>query len=91
MVLLLGSRSPPGGPRVDRSYLITLPARRRRADRAGGPRQGGGHGPRRDLAVPTVVGHRGASGYRPEHTLGSYQLALDMGAHIIEQDLVPTK
>ena len=27
-----------------------------------------------------VIGHRGASGYRPEHTLGSYQLALDMGA-----------
>ncbi|MET9513990.1 glycerophosphodiester phosphodiesterase [Streptomyces sp. NPDC002994] len=45
----------------------------------------------RDLPVPTVVAHRGASGYRPEHTLGSYQLALDMGAHVIEQDLVPTK
>ncbi|MEU1349895.1 glycerophosphodiester phosphodiesterase [Streptomyces sp. NPDC005775] len=49
----------------------------------------GGH--RLDLPVPTVIGHRGTSGYRPEHTLGSYQLALDMGAHIIEQDLVPTK
>jgi glycerophosphoryl diester phosphodiesterase len=48
---------------------------------------GKGHG----LPVPTVIGHRGASGYRPEHTLGSYQLALDMGADIIEQDLVPTK
>jgi glycerophosphoryl diester phosphodiesterase len=45
----------------------------------------------RDLPVPTVIAHRGASGYRPEHTLGSYQLALDMGAHVIEQDLVPTK
>ncbi|MER8196056.1 glycerophosphodiester phosphodiesterase [Streptomyces microflavus] len=51
----------------------------------------GGHGPLRDLPVPTVIGHRGASGYRPEHTLGSYQLALDLGAHIVEQDLVPTK
>ncbi|MEV0011924.1 glycerophosphodiester phosphodiesterase [Streptomyces sp. NPDC051840] len=50
-----------------------------------------GHGSYRDLPVPTVIGHRGASGYRPEHTLGSYQLALDMGAHIVEQDLVPTK
>ncbi|THA75329.1 glycerophosphodiester phosphodiesterase [Streptomyces sp. A0642] len=49
----------------------------------------GGHG--LGLPVPTVIGHRGASGYRPEHTLGSYQLALDMGAHIIEQDLVPTR
>ncbi|MFF7652359.1 glycerophosphodiester phosphodiesterase [Streptomyces sp. NPDC007983] len=48
-------------------------------------------GPVRGLPVPTVIGHRGASGYRPEHTLGSYQLALDMGADIVEQDLVPTK
>lgn len=45
----------------------------------------------RDLPHPTVIAHRGTSGYRPEHTLGSYQLALDMGAHVIEQDLVPTK
>ncbi|MEU0630363.1 glycerophosphodiester phosphodiesterase [Streptomyces sp. NPDC005989] len=50
----------------------------------------GGPGFRLDLPVPTVIGHRGTSGYRPEHTLGSYQLALDMGAHIVEQDLVPT-
>ncbi|MEV6263731.1 glycerophosphodiester phosphodiesterase [Streptomyces sp. NPDC051784] len=58
----------------------------------GAPDRGGrGHGSYRDLPVPTVIGHRGASGYRPEHTLGSYQLALDMGAHIVEQDLVPTK
>ncbi|WP_328909121.1 glycerophosphodiester phosphodiesterase [Streptomyces sp. NBC_00234] len=53
--------------------------------------RGTGRGGYRDLPVPTVIGHRGASGYRPEHTLGAYQLALDMGAHIIEQDLVPTK
>ncbi|WP_310724264.1 glycerophosphodiester phosphodiesterase [Streptomyces sp. N2A] len=45
----------------------------------------------RELPVPLIVGHRGASGYRPEHTFGSYQLALDMGADVIEQDLVPTK
>ncbi|WP_354638677.1 glycerophosphodiester phosphodiesterase [Kitasatospora camelliae] len=43
------------------------------------------------LPHPLVVGHRGASGYRPEHTLGSYELALDLGADVIEQDLVPTK
>ncbi|MCP9946450.1 glycerophosphodiester phosphodiesterase [Streptomyces somaliensis] len=48
-------------------------------------------GVRRGLPVPAVIAHRGASGYRPEHTLGSYQLALDMGAHVIEQDLVPTR
>ncbi|TGB13693.1 glycerophosphodiester phosphodiesterase [Streptomyces sp. MZ04] len=50
-----------------------------------------GHGGYKDLPVPTIVAHRGTSGYRPEHTLGSYQLALDMGAHVIEQDVVPTK
>lgn len=51
-----------------------------------------GHGSSyKDLPHPTVIGHRGASGYRPEHTLGSYQLALDLGAHVVEQDLVPTK
>ncbi|UGY90438.1 glycerophosphodiester phosphodiesterase [Streptomyces gobiensis] len=43
------------------------------------------------LPVPAVIGHRGASGYRPEHTFGSYDLALDMGADIVEQDLVATK
>lgn len=54
--------------------------------------RGGRHRPPHGrLPVPTIVGHRGASGYRPEHTLGSYQLALDLGAHVIEQDLVPTK
>ncbi|MFD7096518.1 glycerophosphodiester phosphodiesterase family protein, partial [Streptomyces xanthophaeus] len=50
--------------------------------------RGGGF---RDLPVPTVIGHRGASGYRPEHTLGSYRLALDLGADVVEQDLVPTR
>jgi glycerophosphoryl diester phosphodiesterase len=54
-------------------------------------RPGGPGSPHKDLPSPTVIAHRGASGYRPEHTLGSYQLALDMGAHVIEQDLVPTK
>ncbi|MYR46017.1 glycerophosphodiester phosphodiesterase [Streptomyces sp. SID5910] len=52
----------------------------------------GGQGGLKGLPVPTVIGHRGASGYRPEHTLGSYELALDMGADIVEAgDLVPTK
>ncbi|MFE2299791.1 glycerophosphodiester phosphodiesterase [Streptomyces sp. NPDC059445] len=50
---------------------------------------GGGY---RSLPRPTVIGHRGASGYRPEHTFGSYQLALDLGADVVEAgDLVPTK
>ncbi|MEU8753210.1 glycerophosphodiester phosphodiesterase [Streptomyces chartreusis] len=55
-------------------------------------RHGGGGGGVKSLPKPTIIGHRGASGYRPEHTLGSYQLALDMGADIVEAgDLVPTR
>ena len=38
-----------------------------------------------------VIGHRGASGYRPEHTLESYRLAIRMGADFIEPDLVATR
>ncbi|MCF6523156.1 glycerophosphodiester phosphodiesterase [Streptomyces sp. JJ36] len=63
-----------------------------RADeRAPGAGRDDARGGRHRLPVPAVVAHRGASGYRPEHTLGSYQLALDMGADVIEQDLVPTR
>jgi glycerophosphoryl diester phosphodiesterase len=40
---------------------------------------------------PLVFGHRGAAGYRPEHTLASYELAARMGADYIEPDLVSTK
>lgn len=40
---------------------------------------------------PLVIGHRGASGYRPEHTLASYELAARLGADFIEPDLVLTK
>jgi glycerophosphoryl diester phosphodiesterase len=42
-------------------------------------------------AHPLVIGHRGASGYRPEHTLASYQLAAELGADYIEPDLVSTR
>jgi glycerophosphoryl diester phosphodiesterase len=38
-----------------------------------------------------IIGHRGASGYRPEHTLASYTLAIEMGADHIEPDLVSTR
>jgi len=54
---------------------------RDRDDRASCPR----------VARPLALGHRGASGYRPEHTLASYQLAIDLGADFIEPDLVSTK
>jgi len=40
---------------------------------------------------PIVIGHRGASGYVPEHTLVSYFIAIQMGADYVEPDLVMTK
>lgn len=40
---------------------------------------------------PTIYAHRGASGYRPEHTLAAYELAVAMGADYIEPDLTITK
>ena len=43
------------------------------------------------MTRPIVIAHRGASGLRPEHTLASYDLAIDAGADFIEPDLVPTK
>ena len=46
---------------------------------------------RRPGRTPEVVGHRGASGYRPEHTLASYELAARLGADYLEPDLVATK
>lgn len=42
-------------------------------------------------ARPLVIAHRGASGYRPEHTLAAYALAARMGADCIEPDLVATR
>lgn len=50
------------------------------AERAGKP-----------VVRPEVVGHRGASGYRPEHTLAAYELAAAQGADVIEPDLVSTR
>src|SRR5256884_4050349 len=41
-------------------------------------------------ALPIVIGHRGASGYVPEHTLASYFLAMQHGADYVEPDLVMT-
>ncbi|WP_243056776.1 glycerophosphodiester phosphodiesterase family protein [Nocardioides sp. SR21] len=40
---------------------------------------------------PLVIAHRGASGYRPEHTLASYRLAIALGADHVELDLVTTR
>ena len=44
-----------------------------------------------DRAEPLIIGHRGASGYRPEHTLDAYRLAAEQGADFIEPDLVITQ
>ena len=43
------------------------------------------------MNTPFIIGHRGASGERPEHTLAAYALALDQGADFVEPDVVPTK
>ncbi|MEV0038989.1 glycerophosphodiester phosphodiesterase [Streptomyces sp. NPDC050804] len=83
-----GRRTVLGAAVLGSAAAMALPAAAQATERG----RGGGHHPSRpELPVPTIVGHRGASGYRPEHTLGSYQHALDLGAHVIEQDLVPTK
>jgi glycerophosphoryl diester phosphodiesterase len=46
---------------------------------------------RAKFTEPLVHAHRGASGYRPEHTLAAYRLAVQQGADYIEPDLVMTK
>jgi len=40
---------------------------------------------------PLIIAHRGASGHRPEHTIEGYTLAIEMGADVVEPDLVSTK
>jgi glycerophosphoryl diester phosphodiesterase len=52
------------------------------ARNAASPRGAGGN--------PLVIAHRGASGYRPEHTRVAYELAIEMGADAIEPDIVAT-
>jgi glycerophosphoryl diester phosphodiesterase len=48
------------------------------------------HSPRDNKGL-IVIAHRGASGYRPEHTLEAYRLAIRQGADFIEPDLVATR
>lgn len=45
----------------------------------------------RAQSSPVVIGHRGASGYRPEHTRQAYELAFQLGADFVEPDIVATK
>lgn len=51
----------------------------------------GGATARAGYATPIVIAHRGASGYRPEHTIAAYELAIRQGADFIEPDVVITK
>ena len=46
---------------------------------------------RAQYAVKTLIAHRGASAYAPEHTAAAYRLALEQGADFVEQDLQITK
>lgn len=43
------------------------------------------------LESPLIIGHRGASGYRPEHTEAAYRLAFALGADAVEPDIVATR
>ncbi len=43
------------------------------------------------MSGPLVIGHRGASGHRPEHTASAYRLAWRMGADSVEPDVVSTR
>src|SRR3954465_13674606 len=43
------------------------------------------------LPQPVVIGHRGAPAYRPEHTAASYELGIDLGAELIEPDVVVSR
>lgn len=65
-----------------------VPETTTRSDTASGPIDRKG---RAAPVRPLVIAHRGASGYRPEHTLAAYELAVEMGADYIEPDLVMTK
>jgi glycerophosphoryl diester phosphodiesterase len=40
---------------------------------------------------PLVIAHRGACGYRPEHSRAAYELAIEQGADMLEPDVVATK
>jgi glycerophosphoryl diester phosphodiesterase len=58
---------------------------------AAAPVQTSGNWRTLDGKPPLVIAHRGASGYRPEHTIASYTLAIEQGADYIEPDLVATR
>lgn len=67
--------------------LVTAPA----AATPHGPPNHPGLSDRDSFGEPLVIAHRGASGYRPEHTIGAYLLGIKLGADYIEADLVSTE
>jgi glycerophosphoryl diester phosphodiesterase len=69
---------------------IAVPAATSAAPKKRGQGQGQSAHPKA-AKKPLIIGHRGASGYLPEHTLQSYALAIEQGADYIEPDLVSTK
>jgi glycerophosphoryl diester phosphodiesterase len=83
------------GPRTFASLAITLLSTVLVAGGApaASPRQGGpsNGSPKARPERPLVIAHRGASGYRPEHTLAAYALGARLGADYVEPDLVVTR
>ncbi len=63
----------------------------RTAASAGHHGHAGHHRHGNGLGSPLIFGHRGAAGYRPEHTAMGYRLGAQLGADYLEPDLVPTK
>jgi glycerophosphoryl diester phosphodiesterase len=83
-------------PSTSRAVLVVLLAAALTAGGVAASAGGGGGGSRHGerASKPSeqlVIAHRGASGYRPEHTLAAYELGARMGADYIEPDLVATK
>lgn len=46
---------------------------------------------RNGSGLPLIIGHRGAPGYRPEHSASAYRLAFELGAEAVEPDIVATR
>ncbi len=71
-------------PSVSRALLLGTIA-------AAGVALGATQPPHAPATAKTLVAHRGASAYAPEHTLAAYTLAIEQGADFVEQDLAVTK
>jgi len=70
---------------------LALPAAALADNAASRSRADDHRGERNRPSIPILIGHRGASGYLPEHTLESYALAIELGADYVEPDLVATR